>query len=148
VNTIAARYWRIYITANKDTDTSYAAMLAELEFWLDAEQKIDTSTAIPIASEEYGSPYTKENAFDADNSTAWLTKSNSDFPQWIGCEFSEAVSVTQVAITSADTDARAKRTPTSFDLEYSEDGITWQKLGSVSDAASWTPAERRQFVII
>lgn len=77
----------------------------------------------PTASTEYDGSYTALNTRDGNAATYWCSAAVSSYSSWLQLEFDEPVNVASVSITSPAGDLTY--TPTSFGIEWSDDGVTW-----------------------
>lgn len=97
---------------------------------------VDANAAYtPISS---ASPYNGPAlAFDGNytGGFGWLSQ-NGGTDQWVGQTFPNAVNVEQVRIWASG--YGPENTFNNFDLEYSDDGLTWTKKGATQVAATWT----------
>ena len=97
------------------------------------QQEILTDTATITARASISEAESEAQAFDSDETTKWLDNqsvpSETD-PAWIQVQFTEAQAINSVVITSAN-DA-PERDPENFNLAGSNDGETWQTVGSIA----------------
>lgn len=139
----AHAYWRIKITASND---STYVNVTELEF-RDAVGGVDQATG---GTSICGSSYfggTGSEVWDGNTTSGrWGAETNgvSLGTAWVGYHFSAPVDVKQVALTCSGFDTQA---PTAFNLEWSDDGVTWTVLESFTTASVWTAYETRLFAV-
>jgi len=127
---MAHAYWRIkYVTAQNGG----ASVIAEVEFRGTSGGSTLTTGGTAIGdSDQSGFEFAK--AFDANNdATQWFSNSVGS-NSWIGYHFSSPVDVVEVALY-----AHGVYGPSSFNVDYSDDGSSWTTLWFVSstDAAAW-----------
>jgi hypothetical protein len=105
-----ANYWRV---AWMKKGTTYYAGLAELDL---GGNPATGGTAIS------GDNANKDVAFDGNPATAWATGFSTRPMEWIGYNFPEPVSVGYITVTASVVNYFAL----AFDVQYSNDGITWE----------------------
>ena len=128
---VLATRWRVLWVKKLNT---YAWGLAELDLGGNATTG---GTAIANPNPQFASA-----AFDGDPATLWGT--TFDFGSfWVGYQFPEPVSVPYITVKAHTT---ANYFPQSFDVEYSNDGVTWEVAWSWLDVSPvLTPSELRTF---
>jgi hypothetical protein len=143
---MAHRYWRIYITATRYTD-SWFATLAEVELrgTVGGSDLATGGTAAASSEDTGGGGRYASNAFDNSASTLWVSLSGVAGPAWISYDLGTAQNVAQVLLQAGDTSTRAERAPRTFDIQYSDNGSSWTTASSVVDEAAWSAGESRTF---
>ena len=87
-----------------------------------------------------------EMAFDGLLSTKWLDNTavpTAEQPSWVQIQFSDATAVSSLAISSAN-DA-PERDPENFNLQASNDGVSWLTLGEWAGESFDSRGQRRLF---
>lgn len=136
-NSLEYSYYRLNITKNKGDDT--LMQLAEIQFvgpiYASADHTKSGAVASITARNRISDGEAEAMAFDGDVNTKWLDHNDwagaptEEDPSWVQVDFTEAVAVNELAITSAN-DAD-NRDPENFNILGSNDGgATWTKLGS------------------
>lgn len=136
-NSLEYAYYRINITKNKGDDT--LMQLAEIQFvgpiYPSADHSSSNNVASITARNRISDGEAETMAFDGDVNTKWLDHNDwagaptEEDPSWVQVDFTQAVAVNELAITSAN-DAD-NRDPENFNILGSNDGgATWTKLGS------------------
>ena len=138
-------YWRIYITASDSVDP-WKAQIGEMEYRATLGGADQAAGGTATASSTYSS-FPPANGFDDDTATSWACDIDVALPQWLQYQFSSAVEVAQVAITSGITEARADRAPNDFLIQYSDDGSNWTTALSVAGEPDWGVTETRLYAI-
>lgn len=147
VNNTAHRYWRIWIKTIQ-VQSAYASM-TELELRATAGGPDQCNGGTPIASGYYNTN-TPSKAFDDITTGAnyWVSQSAINGPRWIGYQFANPVRVTEIAITAEDGTATSHQGDLKdFDLQYSDDGVTWTTIASYSNQTAWTNNEQRVLTV-
>jgi len=136
-NGLAYNYYRVNITKNKGDDT--LMQLAEIQLVGPIHSSVDHTDPIGsgtiTARNRIGDGEAESMAFDNNPETKWLDHNDwagaptVENPAWAQVDFTEAVAVNALAITSAnDADGRD---PENFTLVGSNDGgVTWTELGA------------------
>lgn len=140
---MAIRFWRILVHANNG-DSSWKGAIPELEF-------INSGSVVSVggtasASDYYTSTYVPEKAFDGDTGTTWHSQKNMAFPYFLGYEWPTEVAIDAIRIKSAST--RIERMPTQFEIQFSEDGVTWETTADgLITTPAWGANESREFPV-
>lgn len=85
-------------------------------------------------------------AFDRDENSSWCSIANPSFPQWISYEFPKRTTIYAYTIKSVPY-ASGNRSPKSWTLEGSNDGLNWIVLDTRTNEINWTTLERRVYII-
>lgn len=126
------KWWRLLVTKT-NIDIRYCNF-AEVGFLLTADGTNQATGGTAIASDFYA-PNVASYAFDGNNATNWESGTGrtdiSTNPAWIGYEFAAPVEVNfvKVAVSSYEND----EWPTRFNVEYSDDGVSWQEAWKVPE---------------
>lgn len=141
------RYWRILINANGG-DTTYTA-LAEVEFYDDlaGTNALTEGSPTPSFSASHvlgGQPASA--AVDNVNTTEWIGDNNNSWPVWWKVDFTAGVEhdIQKFTMTSQQV-VGTIRTPTAFELQYSDDGVVWTTKGAPFSSTGWGNIELRTF---
>jgi hypothetical protein len=136
------RYWRLNITSAG----SGAYAFGEVIFATELCGPTVCYGGAAIESSNF-SGHGAANAFDGDPSTFW-NSANATLPQWIGYDLGagNAAAIVEVRVSAREDDAG--QTPTTFDVQYSDDESTWTTLWSVT-TGTWdaTPASYQSFTL-
>lgn len=138
----AHAYWRVYITANNG-DTSYTN-IAELELRGTVGGPNLATDGLLASASTFSTGYEAAKAFDANTATWWATTAGAEIPSWLQYSFASPVDIVEHAITGADA-TRLARDPKQWQLQYSDDGVTWRTLVKIGSQTDWTAAEQRVF---
>lgn len=107
------------------------------------------SPYVVSASSDYGSPYAPWKVFDGtDNlssSSAWFTKGTS--AGWIMIKLSKKTPVSYITITARNYSDSATYSPKSFNIEGSNDGVTFYVLKSITDETGWVANQTRKYML-
>lgn len=125
----AHRYWRIKPTTVPDANVGG---FAEINFFDQQGNEILGGT--PSAGSQFSSSFTPAHARDKNNNTAWATQSGQRLDTW-QIDFGEAADVKAIRMISYPSNLY-QRTPTAFDLQYSDDGAVWTTAKSCN--AAWS----------
>ena len=152
-NPVAAglhRYWRILI---HDSDAGSFYAVSELEFRDTLGGSDLTGSGTPISGGEDAGK-TDDQAFDDTYFTNEWRLTVGDFPDaddhWIGYDFGSgnAFEIIEIEMSARD-GTNFNQTPTKFDVQYSDDTVTWTTAWSVDFAGpgqtSWTVSETKVF---
>lgn len=141
VTAAAHRYWRLSIAST--VDGSYAA-LGEVSFAATAGGANLLTGGTPTASSSYQSTntsgaYQPAYACDGNAGTFWL--SGGGLPEWWQYDFGagnpQTIAEVKITTTTYTTNNELTRAPSTFILQYSDDGTNWASA-EVFTAASWT----------
>lgn len=128
-------YWRVNITSSAfGGNTGFAEISMASSVGGSNQCSGGTATAIG-----HDSSYEPDKALDSNASTSWNYASSTG---WWRYQFATAVQVLEVKIT-ARLDAPTT-SPTTWDLQYSDDGTTFTTLKSFT-AATWTTGATQTF---
>ena len=145
ITTISAQYWRVYISANNGAAN---CAVAELYFY-DGGGLVDTFTnreTNSIASSFANSGNRAALAYDQLDSSKWTSLSAA--PAWIGYDFGTPVALSDLQMMGQYvTGNQAAVAPKDFDIEWSNDNVSWTSIASYTGETGWTGAEVRNFVI-
>lgn len=135
------RYWRVVWLAV--SNPSQYAMAAEVKFLSGGVSQMGSGTA--LASSTY-TGYTAGAAADNNNATDW--SSNLTFPQSWGYDFGagNAKSIDQVTIIASGSPSYDGYAPTSFTVDWSDDGSSFTQVQQFTCAA-WTSGLARTFTL-
>ena len=140
-------FWRQLVTDTHNIPGAYRYEAAEIEFLgAQGEDFCTTVGGTPTASESAFSIYPISNAFDRDNTTAYLTANSVTGDIFVQFEFSSAVEIKSFAFTCEDSSNRIDRTAKDFKIQYSDDGVNWTTVHTVTNDPELTsPSERRVY---
>lgn len=136
----AHKHWRIYWTA-PSTPYDYAQVTEmEMRATHGGADQCNGGTATAYAST--GS-YTPDKAFDNDSSAlTGYSSGTASTGGWLAYQFPVPVPVTEISWASST--IFYKGNPTAFDVQYSDDGLTWITRASFS-GLSWGDPETKTF---
>lgn len=141
------KFWRLYVT---DVESGDFASVAEMQLRDLIGGSDQCSGGTIEVSSFFGQPsyqdFNGAKAFDDDISTKW----NSDVfvsvtPQWIKYIFNVATWVSEVAILSASSEVNNDRYPKTFEIQFSDEDISYIAAHSVVGAAAWGTSETRLY---
>lgn len=139
-------YWRLYILAgggNPAGGPGNALALAEWKFYDGLGVQIPTTGGTPSASNSgFGAA---ANAFDGNVNTFWAASvgAASYAPQWIQYQFASAVNPATFSLTCRN-DSFYVQGPDAWQLQASNDGVTWTPMGNYSLNSAWISAAQVQ----
>lgn len=143
-NSLPFSYYRLNVTKNKG-DTNLM-QLAEVQLFGPVypdqiQQGGSISASGAISDTESG-----DMAFDGLLTTKWLDNTavpSAEQPSWVQVQYSEAKAVSSIAISSAN-DA-PERDPENFNLQASNDGVSWLTVGEWAGESFDSRGQRRLF---
>ncbi|MEX0756835.1 MAG: discoidin domain-containing protein, partial [Acidimicrobiia bacterium] len=129
---ISYGYWRIRITDNNGDALTAAG---ELEFRDAAGVAQQATGGRPVFSSQYATSGANSaaSAFDDDIGTEWVSESGVALPHFIGYAFGETREPVEVYLVAQNNDIGADRSPRDIEIQYSEDGSTWETFDSHTD---------------
>ncbi|MFC4653878.1 discoidin domain-containing protein [Rheinheimera marina] len=130
-NGLAYSYYKLNITKNKGDDG--LMQLAEIELFgpIYPDLKHPTANANITARGQISDAEAPTKAFDGDTETKWLDNKgvpSEAEPSWVQLDYPAPVAISSLALTSANDSPG--RDPENFNLQGSNDGVTWVTLGS------------------
>jgi hypothetical protein len=136
----AHRYWRLYVDA-----VLSGTSIALTELGLSLTPGGASVAAGGTASASNATSGAAANAFDGNSGTWWMTVS-SQVPGWLAYDFGAGVTknIKGFSLTSQNSAQFATQTPSQFQLQYSDDGVTWVTLAA-GTALSWIQNETKVF---
>lgn len=135
---LAHLYWRINIlTSAFGGNTGFAEL--SMAATSGGSNELTGGTPTAIGSD---SGYGPGNAVDSNTATAWNYAGSAGWWQY---QFASAVKVLEVKIT-ARTDAPTT-SPSTFQLEFSDDGVTFGVLQSFTATLPWTTGQVQTFAV-
>lgn len=131
----AHAYWRIkIITYGGGSAGSGFANLEEINFTDANGSAFSRSGATGIDSAHFsGTTFDAAKAVDANTGTTWSGNPTGWPAFWLGIQYASPVDAFGVQMTDNDSSA-----PITFDVEYSDDGITWTNRASGLSASTWS----------
>lgn len=142
------RIWRVYVTAAATSGT-YFCNIAEIK--LRNSVGGDDIELIPelamSSSYDTNAGFENRSAFDSDPVTLWSTLNNAAGPAWVGIPISSTNDIKQLVIQAGNNSTRAARAPTSFLLQYSDDGDHWITILTRTNEPAWSVSESRLYSI-
>lgn len=142
------KHWRIYVTANSGANTYVTANEIEMRATVGGANQC--AGGVATASSNYPST-PPSGAFDGvltypPDSALWAS-ANGAKPQWIAYEFAAPVSVAEVAWMSASYSGGQNETPGTFDVQASDDGVSWITIASFSGVTGWVAGGWKHFAL-
>lgn len=139
------RYWRINVVTggNGGGNTGYFS-IAELEMRATTGGADLTGGETASASDER-SGFEASLAIDNDSGTSWSPSNDPAFPLYLDVDYGSdgGVEITEVSLTART--GYSSQMVLDFDVQYSEDDVTWTTAWSVSGEAAYTDGETRVF---
>lgn len=131
------RKWRINITS--PVQAGNYAQIAELTF---KENGVTpTARGFVIGSGFFGTAWPSYAFNSVTTGTNWISP-DTTMPHWIGYDYGRNTKIDSVTITATD----ANRAPKDFNLQYSNDGITWTTEWSITGVSDWTTTTKTFFL--
>lgn len=115
----------------------------ELEFLDGAGNRLPLAGGAPIRSSAWNGTFEAGNAFDGIKTSGNPWSPTGTPPFWIGYRHDVAHVLAAVAFTSRTPNYGDY--PASFDVQSSDDGVTWTTEWSVTGQTGWGAAETRTF---
>lgn len=150
LGSIIAKKWRVFVTNNNNSHSSYTTMaevqLRRLPHGYDMTNTAGLDTA-PFGSAIVNSSNDFKYAFDKNMLTKWT--SNAEFPCWIGWDFKFPTRVMEMVLSShystGDQPTLAAR---DFKLQYyDETAAAWVSVTSVAKQDAWAGGEKRTYQV-
>ncbi len=146
------KFWRLYITETRAHlnygDSAYSCELVEVEFRETPGVRQRAAGGTPSHSTA-DSWRTSGYCFDgdlADSTLVWRTPQNNPPPQWVQYEFAEPISCLQLSIIGpTNAGSRNYSAPHAFELQGSNDGVTYTAVLTVESQSVWGAYEERLF---
>ena len=139
VGPVPHSWWRVKILTVQNS-TNFAG-IGELQFRTSAGAVSIPSGGTAFSSSDNGASFDAAKAFDNDTATYWSSASGSNIDSHVGYNFPTARTVVEVYLVASSS---PEYTPTSFTVQYSDDGVTWTDAWT-SWANAWTALEGRTF---
>lgn len=140
----SAEYWRLYVTASDDSGEAYNTMLQTLELWETDVIQLNTNDGTGVinsSSETAG--YEAINVFNGSNDD-WLNEVSQPQPQWVSYKFQAPKDVTKIVMQASGSNGFS-RTPTTFEIQKSSDGVLWETVKLIENEPSWSKNEVRTY---
>lgn len=136
---VGHRYWRVAIDSVGGTNVS----LGEIAFLALDGSIYPTASGTASASASLAGNGAG-NAFNGDGAaTFWA--SGAPAPQWVQYDFASAAPDVHGVSITARSDTGANEAPSSFRLQWSDDGSAWTDAQAYTGIASWDAANHRMF---
>lgn len=133
-------HWRILTHA---TGGGSQVGIQEIEFKNTSQGPDLTGTGTTTASSSQ-SGQGPEGAFDNVISGAWFSDTGQAVDgQWIAYHFPSAVSIRYVTVMGSQD--YPDRSPTNFEIQYSDDGSAWTTAWAVTDPGNWNTGQYRYY---
>jgi hypothetical protein len=128
------QYWRVYVSADNGGSN---VTIAELQLREVVGVAQTPSGGTPLSSSNYSAG--PSAAFDGNAATDW--SANSGPPAWLGYNYGTGINkaIKEIAITNTASGFWTSQSPTSFQVQWSADGVTWTTQFSVT-GVGWTGA--------
>jgi hypothetical protein len=139
---MAHRYWRL---ATMNSSPGGGAAIAEVRLQTVFGGSTVTGSGTASASTTFSGSFLPANAFDGNTSTLWSAAS-ADTSAWLEYDFGSgnAFDILGVSLTCRN-DGFPQFSPSSFDLQYSDDNSTWTSVVGVKTCATWTGGAIQSF---
>lgn len=131
-------YWRIRVDAVQDDAYAYVG-IGYVEFR--AKNGLASVRGTPISSSSYQG-YSPNNSFQGPTNSSyngWISDGSSQGKGWLGYQFPYPVTITEVGyqqLTSGGPVDFAKSSPKDITIDYSDDGIFWTTVRTVTNAVA------------
>lgn len=141
-----ALIYRLVITANNG-NASFATVV-ELELRASIGGANQSAAATVSASSEVNSSNRASFVNDGDITSKWTPSARPTVvaPQWVQLAFQDLVEVNEIAILGAIT-GQLDMAPKDFTLERSQDGTTWDVVGTFTNVTGWAVGVYKTFSI-
>lgn len=136
------KYWRFTVTKTAAGTDTFKIGIAEIEL---ANEATPVSMAGAYTASSSAPGTTPDPAFDGLVATQWVTSPGATPPQWIMANLTTPSAATSVKITSGNDASRAKRAPSAFTVEGSNDGLSFDLIATFSSIPAWGITEERTF---
>jgi hypothetical protein len=136
----AHRYWRIYITY---VTGSPHHSITDIQFRTSIGGANVATGGAPVYSNQT-SGFEASKAFDGSTSTSWYANQSSfPLPQWIGYDFGagNAKDIVEFTIQCWN----PSETPSCFELQYSDDAVSWTRSILVESELGWSTNQIRAY---
>jgi hypothetical protein len=139
--------FRIYIFAANST--TYAQM-TEVEL-LDAanEDLFDKYTVGTAESTFYTASYRADKLIDniKTGNSKWTSSGGNAANSWVSFAFPFAVTPKKITISNYYSTSESNRQPRDFIVQGSNDGLSWQSIGSYTNQTNWLALETRTYTL-
>lgn len=134
------RRWRLYFTAGE----SFHVGVSELEFRVGG---INIATGGTASASSTWHDLSPANAFDGSSGTDWASGPGGGIPGWLAYDLGvgNAADVDSVMIRARSYTTQG---PKGFNVQYSDDGLTWVDALVVTNQPTWGSGEARVFPIV
>lgn len=138
------RHWRIIFTEAGGWSGGAAGELALFKEIGDGSSAT-VGGYVTAGDETYGAA---TRMFDGNLATDWATKANgvADGLAWVAYHFPEPVWIKEYALSPRH-GGNASQTSEGWNLQYSEDGVTWITVDTRSGETGWVSAETRRYTV-
>lgn len=136
------RYWRVYVNS---VDGGTQTMVSELQLRVNGvDQTVPSEAHLWATESSFFSGSEGYRAFD-DLTSKWTGQTSSD--EWVMWDFGPwgGQPIDGLAMRSRSDHSNTSSTPSNFDVQYSNDGISWTTASSITGETGWSQGEWRTF---
>ncbi len=140
---VEARYWGVRVT-----DSFYNGSPNYPQFYiaeLDMRSSVGGSSEIGSGTAGASAGAPAANAFDGNPATIYSSGNGNNLPIILFYDFGVPIVIEEMVMQAITGSPAASRSPTGFDVVYSDDGSTWTTLTSFFPAA-WSSGEIRNYI--
>lgn len=138
---MAHSYWRLYSTNVQGGGGAFGLVTLEMHATVGGADLCTGGTAL---SDSNFAGVVAAYAFDANTATTW-TSLDVPGPHWVGYHFATTVDVVEIRIVSRSDYLLANTT--TFEVQWSNDGITWSAQFGEVLVPNWTAGEARVYAM-
>lgn len=135
-------HWRLLFTAIGSTSGYYEFAEVEMRSTAGGSDRTGSGLGFAVSSTDFDATLVAANAFDNNTATSWCTATSFQSGAWLQYVFNTAPAIAAVTLRA---DTSPQYAPGGFDIQYSDDGVSWTTAWSVTGQTGWTSGQTRTF---
>ncbi len=145
-----SRFWRVYITANNG-DAGYTSM-QEIELRNSGVDQTNPSMSCGQSSYFHPDNALANKLFDNNLTdyvtSVWENGIGAVLPHWVSIDTGGVIEVSEVAIWPQNYSPLMARAPKDFEIQISNNGVSWDTLAAFTDVTGWSAGTVKTFPIV